>query len=250
MTRCSVCDNLEIVEGSQAHWRALSRFHYRSGRAGAVDRVFVLRFRTDRSRKNRSLIASRLGPIGVIVYAMPVLNCALRHRATGGRYLIGSRVERLVLLNRELRTISRVVIHPQFRGIGLAIRLVRETLAKAKSVYVETLAAMGQVNPFFEKAGMVSYNCVAAPATIRLQAALEQAGIGANVLHDPAQLAQDVQRLSKTQQRWILDEMRRFGQSFGKSFKNIAPTPLGLSHFVSSHLLGGSVYYLWRNPCR
>jgi len=47
-----------------------------------------------------------------------------------------------------------VIIHPKYRTIGLGVKLIKETLAKAGTPYVETLAVMAKYNPFFEKAGM------------------------------------------------------------------------------------------------
>jgi len=50
--------------------------------------------------------------------------------------------------------ISRVVVHPKYRTIGLGAKLVKETLAKAGTPYVEMPAVMAKYNPFAEKAGM------------------------------------------------------------------------------------------------
>jgi ABC-type ATPase with predicted acetyltransferase domain len=50
--------------------------------------------------------------------------------------------------------ISRVVVHPKYRSIGLGERLVKETLALAGTPNVEAVAVMAKYNPFFEKAGM------------------------------------------------------------------------------------------------
>ena len=61
------------------------------------------------------------------------------------------------LINEEIVRISRVIIHPKFRGIGLGAFLVRETLPKVNAK-VEVLAVMAKYNPFFEKAGMVRVN--------------------------------------------------------------------------------------------
>ena len=54
---------------------------------------------------------------------------------------------------RELSIISRVVVHPKYRTIGLSARLVRETLAKAGTPHVEIPAVMVKYNPFTEKPG-------------------------------------------------------------------------------------------------
>jgi hypothetical protein len=59
------------------------------------------------------------------------------------------------LINEEIARISRVVIHPKFRGIGLGAFLVKETMPKVNAKVIETLAVMARYNPFFEKAGMI-----------------------------------------------------------------------------------------------
>jgi hypothetical protein len=45
-------------------------------------------------------------------------------------------------------------VHPKYRTIGLGVKLVKETLAKAGTPYVEMPAVMAKYNPFAEKAGM------------------------------------------------------------------------------------------------
>jgi hypothetical protein len=57
-------------------------------------------------------------------------------------------------LNEKLSIITRVVVHPKYRTIGLGVKLVRETLARAGTPYVEMPAVMAKYNPFAEKAGM------------------------------------------------------------------------------------------------
>jgi hypothetical protein len=57
-------------------------------------------------------------------------------------------------LNQTLSIISRVVIHPKYRTIGLGTKLIRETLPLAGTPYVEMVAVMAKYNPFAEKAGM------------------------------------------------------------------------------------------------
>jgi len=57
-------------------------------------------------------------------------------------------------LNEKLSVISRVVVHPKYRTIGLGSRLVHDTLSSAGTEYVEMSAVMAKYNPFAEKAGM------------------------------------------------------------------------------------------------
>ena len=86
-------------------------------------------------------------PVGTIFYSWPPPNCSRRRKAFGRNLSFGE-------INKELATISRVVLHPKYRSIGLGVRLVRETLSLVGRPYVETIAVMAKYNPFFEKAGM------------------------------------------------------------------------------------------------
>jgi N-acetylglutamate synthase-like GNAT family acetyltransferase len=47
-----------------------------------------------------------------------------------------------------------VIVHPVFRATGLATRLVRRMIAECPTPYIEALATMGWVHPFFDRAGM------------------------------------------------------------------------------------------------
>lgn len=63
----------------------------------------------------------------------------------------------IALLNAEVRCISRVIVHPSFRGLGIGVGLVRHALDTATTPYTEAIAAMGWVHPLFEKAGMEAF---------------------------------------------------------------------------------------------
>jgi GNAT superfamily N-acetyltransferase len=94
--------------------------------------------------------------IGVIVYSGSYLNLKPRNMVFGDRYVFTpGDYNKAKLINEEIARISRVVIHPKFRGIGLGAFLVKETLPKANAKVIEVLAVMAKYNPFFEKAGMV-----------------------------------------------------------------------------------------------
>lgn len=83
---------------------------------------------------------------GVIVYSYPPIACF------GRRQVLPKMTVKE--LNKKLSIISRVVVHPKYRSIGLGAKLVRETLPLAGTPYVEMVAVMAKYNPFAEKAGM------------------------------------------------------------------------------------------------
>ncbi len=60
----------------------------------------------------------------------------------------------LSALNRQLWLLLRVVLHPTYRGAGIATAFVRRACATCPVDWIETLSAMGQVNPFFERTAL------------------------------------------------------------------------------------------------
>lgn len=134
-----------IEPGTLADYQALSRFHYRPGKPATVAGVWRVRF-VHRNRSNHDQIAA----VGVLSYPVPC--CRERNIVFG---LAGMTYgQRLAFANRELRTISRVIVHPVFRATGLATLLVRHLCENCPTRYAEALATMGRIHPFFERAGM------------------------------------------------------------------------------------------------
>jgi hypothetical protein len=88
-----------------------------------------------------------------------MLELRLRNEVTGGRF-----VRQAVRLNREMRVLKRLVIHPDIRGCGFGRWLVARTLKRVGTRFVECLAAMGMVHPVFERAGMQRVGVCRAPA--------------------------------------------------------------------------------------
>jgi ABC-type ATPase with predicted acetyltransferase domain len=130
---CSLVKEMHITEGTKADYKKLAHFHYRDHRLFAHHRIFVMK-RGDET-------------VGAIVYGSPPLAVTGRRKALGKNPTIPE-------INRDIIRISRVVIHPKYRTIGLGAKIVAETLPLAGKPIVETIAVMAKYNPFFEKAGM------------------------------------------------------------------------------------------------
>jgi GNAT superfamily N-acetyltransferase len=173
---------LVLEAGTRRDYAAVAPLHYLAGPPATMTRVLVLRDPepTVTARWLGPGLRRRCfgGPAAVLVESLPALCCRLREVAFGERY--GGWLpagERARLLNAEVRCISRVVVDPRWRGMGLAVRLVRHALATRTTPVTEALAAMGHVSPFFERAGMSAYRRPLHPWDARLAAALEAAGI-------------------------------------------------------------------------
>jgi hypothetical protein len=99
-------------------------------------------------------------PIGICVFVSPPISLKLRNQFFGrsGRW---SR-EGLKSLNHSVVMLQRVVIHPTYRGAGIAAAFVRRACELCPYPWIETLTQMGHVNPFFEAAGFTRVGVVAA----------------------------------------------------------------------------------------
>lgn len=242
---CSVLDDLRIDPADRSAWDALAAFHYRGGDLPPHSHIFAATVPTPH----------RLGParrvVAVIVYGFPSLGNRLRNHATRGRYARGtSRRQAARLLNREVRTISRVVVDPQYRGLGLAVGLVRETMPLVGTPYVEALAQMARVNPFFERAGMTRYDAPPPEAAGRLIAALEHCRIPQAVAAAPAALAQRIQQLDAPRRALLWKELRAWFNRYesAKTSKTPDYNPHNIINTVAQHLFSNPVYYLWKRP--
>ena len=135
----SFAHDLWLSEGTRADWPYFARWHYRSHHLAYTRRVVLLWHRGE--------------PIGVCVFATPAASLSLRTRYFG---LHNPRADvALAALNRRLWLLARVVLHPTYRGAGIAAAFVRRACETCPVNWIETLSAMGQANPFFERAGFV-----------------------------------------------------------------------------------------------
>jgi GNAT superfamily N-acetyltransferase len=188
-------------------------------------------------------------PVGVIVYVNPPANHAARNAATGGVFSrLADRRMQLRMLNRNVRTIARVIIEPRYRGIGLGSRLVRETMPLLDAAMVEATAAMGAANAFFEGAGMQPFATPISPAAVRFDKALSIVGVGPDAYIDAERVQRTLDALHESAGRFIDNEMRRFLKPCIKR-RDMRPG-LERTRFVLSRLGTRCVYYLWFNPRR
>jgi len=140
-----------IRRGTIADYDALGCFHYLAGRPAAHKRVVVIPAPRADVRQGGPALAA------VAVVSPPVLQVRARNIVFDGRHCSSPRRRAVARLNREVETISRVVVHPIYRGEGLSIRLVRHVLRTRATPIVEALAIMGRYHPFFARAGMREY---------------------------------------------------------------------------------------------
>jgi GNAT superfamily N-acetyltransferase len=189
---------MQIAKGTTDDWRKLAGFHYRSHKIVGPRRIFCLK------RKDELC--------GVIVYCYPPPTCF-------GRRLVMPKMT-MKELNEKLSIISRVVVHPKYRTIGLGVKLVRETLAKAGTPYVEMPAVMAKYNPFGEKAGMRKIAVQPPPKeALKIAEILQRLGFNIQLLGSEKYVLNKLQTLSdesleKVREAFIKHSHPRFMKYF------------------------------------
>jgi len=189
---CSVARSLRVVEGNIEDYKRLSEFHYRSSGHPPPLKIFALKRRDGET-------------VGIILYSYPPPHVFGRKQAFG-------KTPKLDEINKNLATISRVVLHPKYRSIGLGIRLVKETLPLVGRRHVEAIAVMALYNPFFEKAGMKRIT-ERKPSRSILKAVetLEKVGFKRYLLSSVEYNLERLQRLTDGELRKVKDALIRAG---------------------------------------
>ncbi len=209
------------------HWAGL---HYRRGRPPTPSWCWRL---VDPDHAGET--------VGVLVVSRPVLNGRWRSIAWPGRFDDPDPRKRARVINRELRVISRVLIDPRYRALGLATRLVRAYLANPLTPCTEALAAMGAVCPFFARAGMRALRPPESRRNRRLLAVLSAGAIEPWRLACPAALPRGVvDDLEAPLRRWAGDSRATARQAGG---------PIeGLFLLAAQGLCGQCVYVAGPEP--
>jgi hypothetical protein len=168
-------------------------------------------------------------------------------------------------LNEKLSVISRVVVHPKYRTIGLGSKLVKETLPLVGTPYVEMPAVMAKYNPFAEKAGMQKVAEQPPPKeALKIAETLQHLGFNIQLSGSEKYVLNKLQTLSDED----IDEVREafikhchtrfmkyffphlvFGhkKAYVKEIKKLSLERLARLIRVCGFLLQTKVYLFWKN---
>lgn len=240
--RCTLLDRVTISQGTTADYKRLAAFHYRAtGVPPGVKAVYAARDDSHRV-------------IGVIVYARPSLNLGVRNQIFGDRYRCsggsaGVNDIRSARLNAEFELIMRVVVHPTYRGVGLGVRLIADTMPLRNTRYIEMSAAMGAFNPFARHAGMTPVKVATSKYTARILGVLSSAGIDSDDIGNPAEIIRKVQNLPGSTRAWVMKELQTYEMRWvrGRSGRRVNFTLDGVAGRIAANAMLASTYFIWQN---
>jgi GNAT superfamily N-acetyltransferase len=144
---CPPDADIRVEVGEPREYERFAHVHYRGGAPATLACVLVAREGATGAVHG----VARGAPLGVLVASFPTPNGAWRCAAWPDLVRDG-RIP-VAVLNREVRTISRVVTDPRARGRGVAHALLRAYLAKPQSPRTEALAALPSARQVFMAAG-------------------------------------------------------------------------------------------------
>jgi len=239
MHTCSIHKEMEIVPGDKSDYERLAVYHYRDARPAVVKAIYTIRSRRPAGSLGRK-------PAGVIVYTMPNPRIELRNIATNGVFCGLDRHTELGLLNRNIRCIARVIVEPRLRGIGLAVRLVRETMPMLDVPIVEALGVMPLINPFLERAGMKAFEPRIPVEHVELLEALSVVGIEEDDLVNLEAVQQRLDQLAPPAGEFIETRIEQFLKSHGS--RRTMPSGIERTRYILGKLTHRPAYYIWFNP--
>ena len=187
----SFADDLFVSTGRRTDWPRFAAWHYRSHKIGLVKSIALLwhgrpsdeaydrvaRLLPDAPPDPRRRLAIAAGrplrpqsprPIGIAVFVSPPMSLSGRNAFFGRRGRWG-RLE-MQALNRSVCLLQRLVLHPTYRGAGLAGPFLEAACERTGLPWVETLSELGERHPVFERAGFVRVGRVKLPPQKRTRA--------------------------------------------------------------------------------
>lgn len=187
--RCPLLEGAEVERGSLADYRPFAPMHYAAGPPRSPRSVWLI------------WIPSHPQPVGCAVLTYPDLRNPARDLVTDGVYRSAHGRQVARRLNQEVARIARIVILPEYRGIGLA-RCLLDHIADHEGVkWLEISTAMAHYTNFLDACGFVEAPRPAHDVEAHLLDWADRHQIDPAVAFDPTALVAELDRMSIRERR-------------------------------------------------
>lgn len=216
--RYSLLASFTLERVGKELWPQFATFHYRSEKLFFPDRIFAMKHSSGRYA-------------GIIVYSYPQANSAARNKVLANYYQHFPANVKLKIINYELRTITRLVVLPEFRGVSLASELIRRTIPLTNMRFIEAATVMGNYSNCFARAGMKYYQHEQTAEKQTMQKQLENFGL--DYSQEIEAIAQQFQSLCQTQKQSLLKSMHSFCCHYQRSLRKQRPDIKQLNKYLA-----------------
>lgn len=216
-----IYNNLNVSIGNKEDYKKLKKFHYRQAGIGAIKNIYKLQHKNEL--------------IGVIVITYPHLALKGRNIFNNNKYSKMTK-ENCEKINEEFECIARIILHPQYRGLGLAYYFLKEYFKLSKCKYIETLAVMASYTPFFEKAGMTKIETSADKTRIAKVKQLEKYGFNISLISSATYNKEIFNKLSEQDKKEVKDIVKNILNRYKGQISKLFSSKLSLDEIVESNL--------------
>lgn len=231
---------LEVAKATMADYHALERYHYCPGKMVCPTGLYKIRARYPHSK-------ALPNPLAVIVYRMPFSQLRARTKPTDGFFNKPEKLgDRLKLLGENVRYIARVIVDPRFRRLGIATKLIKETLSLQGVPLIEAITPIDWTNRMFVKAGFTLYRNPAPVWYRKMMGGIKKIGLEPDFKLLPETLQHRINSLTRAQTKhfnWQIHD-------FMYHFRHRADMSQGIerTRFILSKIPYPEAYLIWKNP--
>jgi GNAT superfamily N-acetyltransferase len=235
-----ITNRLQVIEGNQADYYRLARYHYEPQLTFPPTKVFKV-------VGNEQYAAHFPDPVAVIVFIQPFPDITARNKATGGFFKQHkSNAENLQLLNAYVLYCARLITDPRYLRKGIATYLLKETLCRLTCPIVETLTPIDFTNRMYTKAGFELYYTPAPKKFTRLINAFREVGLDVHDITCRELIDMRLNALNPTCSAYIEKEIALFLSGF-RNAERFKPSP-ARTKFILSKIPPPQAYLIWFNP--
>lgn len=236
----NVFDYLEIRPGTHEQYKTLSQYHYIPFDTGPTTSIYVA-VGKDRSK---SIFPD---PVAVHVFRMPLPCLTARNKITQGFFQEPpTKSEKLKRVNKYIRYAARIIVHPNFRKLGIASWLIKNTLSLPGVSIIEALAPIHWTGGLFRAAGFTIIRVPDHQWYARLRDVFFNFGLTEQSLNITQIVHQRISALNKSAFEVVDYEIKRFISHYRHETK--LPHNLNRTEQVLTKLFRARNYLYWENP--